>query len=120
MHLRAPYALMTMICAMLLAPAPLAAHHGWSSYDASKAVKVEVPVAAVRYQNPHGEVEIEHEGKTWVIVLAPVSRMQARGLPKDDLKVGETVVVEAYPRRDGESEMRAERITVKGKTVELR
>ena len=120
MHLRAPYAPMIMICAMLLAPAPLSAHHGWSSYDASKAVKVEVPVAAVRYQNPHGEIEIEHEGKTWVIVLAPVSRMQARGLPKDDLKVGETVVVEAYPRRDGEPEMRAERITVKGKTIELR
>ena len=120
MHLRAPYAPMIMICAMLLVPAPLSAHHGWSSYDASKAVKVEVPVAAVRYQNPHGEIEIEHEGKTWVIVLAPVSRMQARGLPKDDLKVGETVVVEAYPRRDGEPEMRAERITVKGKTIELR
>jgi len=120
MHLRAPTALVIMICAMLLAPVPLSAHHGWSSYDASKAVKVEVPLAAVRYQNPHGEIEIEHEGKTWVIVLAPVSRMQARGLPQDDLKVGETVIVEAYPRRDGEPEMRAERITVKGKTVELR
>ena len=120
MHLRAPTALVTMICAMLLAPVPLSAHHGWSAYDAGKAVKVEVPLAAVRYQNPHGEIEIEQEGKTWVIVLAPVSRMQARGLPQDDLKVGETVIVEAYPRRDGEPEMRAERITVKGKTVELR
>ena len=31
------------------------AHHGWSSYDADKAVKVEVPLAEVRYRNPHAE-----------------------------------------------------------------
>jgi hypothetical protein len=54
------------------------------------------------------------------VVLAPPSRMQARGLPKEDLVEGATVTVEAYPRRDGTPEMRAERITLNGKTVELR
>ena len=73
-----------------------------------------------RSRHPHGEIEIDYQGKTWVVVLAPPSRMQTRGLPKEDLVEGATVTVEAYPRRDGTPEMRAERITLNGKTVELR
>jgi hypothetical protein len=53
-------------------------------------------------------------------VLAPPSRMDARGLSKDMLKVGATASVEGYPSRVKPEEMRAERITVAGKTVELR
>lgn len=113
-------ALLALFAASLLGGAPAQAHHGWSAYDAAKAIKVEAPVAVVRYQNPHGEIEIDYEGKRWVVVLAPPSRMQARGLPKEDLVVGAVVTVEAYPKKDGEPEMRAERITLNGKTVELR
>lgn len=96
------------------------AHHGWSSYDASNAVKLTLPLAEVRYRNPHAEVEVEREGKRWLIILAPISRMESRGLPSDALATGKTVTIEAYPRSDGTAEMRAERITVDGKTIELR
>ncbi len=104
----------------VLSATPSDAHHGWNAYDSGKVIKVEAPVEVVRYQNPHGEIEITYEGKPWVVVLAPPSRMQARGLPKEDLTVGTKVLIEAYPKRDGEAEMRAERVTVNGKTVELR
>ncbi len=110
----------TLAALTFASASPAFAHHGWSSYDASKVIKAEVPVEVVRYQNPHGEIEITYEGKRWLVILAPPSRMQARGLPKEDLTVGTVVTVEGYPRRDGEAEMRVERITVKGKTIELR
>jgi hypothetical protein len=113
-------ALAALIGGLSLTALPAEAHHGWSAYDAGKAIKVEAPIEAVRYENPHGEIEINYEGKLWVVVLAPPSRMQARGLPPEDLKPGATILVEAYPKRDGEPEMRAERVTVSGKTVELR
>lgn len=114
-------ACLAMFAALAMLAAPRAeAHHGWSSYDAAKVIKVEAPVEVVRYQQPHGEIEIMYEGKPWVVVLAPPSRMQARGLPKEDLTVGTKVLIEAYPKRDGEAEMRAERITVNGKIIELR
>ena len=58
--------------------------------------------------------------KTWNVVLAPPSRMENRGLPRDALKPGNTVTVVGYPNRSKPDEMRAERITVDGKTVELR
>lgn len=96
------------------------AHHGWSSYDADKVMKFDAELAQVRYRNPHAEVEVDHEGKRWLVILAPISRMEARGLPSDALKTGKTITIEGYPRSDGTNELRAERITVDGKTVELR
>lgn len=105
---------------LLLAGATAWAHHGWSSYDASKTVSVNVPLAEVRYRNPHAEVEVDHDGKRWLIILAPINRMESRGLPSDALVKGKKVTIEAYPRTDGTAEMRAERITVDGKTIELR
>jgi hypothetical protein len=110
--------LTTMV--LLVAANTASAHHGWSSYDASKVVKLTVPLAEVRYRNPHAEVEVEREGKRWLIILAPISRMESRGLPSDALTTGKTVTIEAYPRSDGAAEMRAERITVDDKTIELR
>ena len=53
-------------------------------------------------------------------MLAPPSRMENRGLTKDLLKVGAEATVEGYPNRSKPNEMRAERITIGGKTVELR
>jgi hypothetical protein len=106
---------------MLLAAATAWAHHGWSSYDASKVMKFDAELAAVRYRNPHAEVDVDYKGKRWLVILAPISRMEARGLPADALVAGQTVTIEGYPRSDGTAELRAERITViKKTTVELR
>ena len=96
------------------------AHHGWSSYDAEKTVSVEVPLAEVRYRNPHAEVEVDYQGTRWQVILAPVSRMESRGLAKDALAVGKVITIQGYPRKDGTPEIRAERITVDSKVVELR
>ena len=106
---------------MLFAAPPLAlAHHGWSSYDTEKVFTITAPILELRYQNPHGELVMESAGKRWLVILAPTSRMQARGLPVADLALGTTVTVEGYPSKVNESEMRAERITIDGKTYEMR
>lgn len=99
---------------------PAAAHHGWSSYDAAKAMTVTAPVVESNYGHPHGTITIEADGTPWLVILAPPSRMTNRGLSPEAIAVGETVTVEGYPARNGDKEMRAERITAGGKTVELR
>jgi hypothetical protein len=98
----------------------VAAHHGWGSYDASRKFTIEGPVKHLAWQNPHVHIHLDHENATWEIVLAPVSRMQLRGLKPDLLAVGTTVKAEGYPSTRVEHEMRAERINVNGKTYELR
>ena len=103
-----------------LAIAPALAHHGWSEYDSSKTLKLTGKVVASGYEHPHGHVRLETKEKTWHVVLAPPSRMENRGLPAGDIAVGKTVTVEGYANREKKEEMRAERITANGKTVELR
>jgi hypothetical protein len=45
--------------ALLLAAAPLAAHHGWSSFDQDAPLYLEGQVKSVRWQNPHAEAVVE-------------------------------------------------------------
>jgi hypothetical protein len=108
-----------MAVALACAP-PGAAHHGWSEYDSSKALNVSGRIVESGYEHPHGHIRLDVAGKTWHVVLAPPSRMQARGLPREALKPGATARVVGYPNRNKPDEMRAERITVEDKTIELR
>lgn len=96
------------------------AHHGWSGYDASKTLTLTGPISRVDHSNPHVAIDLSAEGKTWSVVLAPPWRMQNRGLPEGSLTVGATATVVGYAHKTETSELRAERITVAGKTVELR
>lgn len=106
----------------LLLAAPLAAwaHHGWSEYDSSKPLTLTGKVVESGYEHPHGHVRLETPGKAWNVVLAPPSRMERRGLEKGALERGASVTVEGYANRDKPGELRAERILVNGKTIELR
>jgi hypothetical protein len=104
----------------LLAPTASFAHHGWSSYDAEKVITLTAPLTDLAWRNPHGTAKVVYQDRPWTVVLAPVTRMESRGLTQAMLKPGQPVTLEGYPRRDGTPEMRIERITVQGKTVELR
>ena len=108
------------VVASALAAAPAAAHHGWSGYDATKLVTLEGDVQAVSYDNPHAQITLHTPDKAWRIVLAPPSRMERRGLPRDAIETGDAVAVEGYQHRQDPEEFRAERIRIDGKTVELR
>lgn len=96
------------------------AHHGWSEYDGSKPLKVSGVIKEAGYDHPHGHVRLEAADRTWHVVLAPPSRMSARGLPSTTLKPGTQAEVVGYANRNKTEEMRAERITIGGKTIELR
>jgi hypothetical protein len=119
MRIRPSIRLLSAIVAAAI-PAAALAHHGWSSYDSTKIIRATGPLNGVQWRNPHAEAKVMHDGKAWDVVLAPIARLEARGLSRDMLKDGTVATVEGYPRTDGTAEMRLERITVAGKTVELR
>ena len=108
------------LIALLLVPVLALAHHGWSEYDSTKLIKLSGRIVESGYEHPHGFIRLETPGKTWLCVLAPPSRMEARGLSKNALQRGESVTVEGYANRSKSEEMRAERISAGGKTIELR
>jgi hypothetical protein len=109
-----------MCVILLLATGVLYAHHGWTGYDEKKTVQFTGVIKEAGYENPHGFVKIELDKQLWHVVLAPPTRMESRGLEKDKLKVGAMATVVGYPHKETKNEMRAERITIDGKTTELR
>jgi len=106
--------------ALAVASVPLAAHHGWGSYDAKNPVTVEGPIETSKYENPHVLLTVKAKDKTWTVTLAPTSRMQNRGALLEMVAVGKTISAYGYPSTAEKDEMRAERITVDGKTIEMR
>ena len=106
---------------LLLAAAGVSAHHGWSEYDAGRTLTLTGVVVEAGYDNPHGFVRLKAGNQVWRVILAPPSRMEARGLPRGSLKVGTSATLVGYPHRRDAQEMRAERITLEpGQPVELR
>ena len=99
------------------------AHHGWSEYDSDKELTLMGVILTSGYENPHGFIRLQVDGargRTWRVILAPQSRMERRGLSRDALKPGMVATVVGYPHRKKTAELRAERITIAGKTIELR
>jgi len=96
------------------------AHHGWGSYDAANPVTVAGPIQTLRFENPHAEITVKAPDKVWTVTLAPTFRMTSRGASAEVVAVGKTVSAYGYPSTVERNEMRAERITVDGKTYELR
>lgn len=115
-----PLAAAFLLAALLLLEPPTAlAHHGWNAY-AEKPMTVEAVIEDVDLGNPHGMLMVRHDGRQWHVVLAPPSRMRARGATADVVAKGKTVKVYGFPRRDGQAEIRAEWIEVDGRRFELR
>jgi Family of unknown function (DUF6152) len=111
-----------MIATVTLLTGTVWAHHGWTGYE-EKEQTVTGTIRESSYENPHGSIRLQADGtngKTWLVVLAPTGRMTDRGLTRDALKVGTRATVVGYAHKTTQDEMRAERITMAGKTTELR
>lgn len=112
---------MTLAAALIGAwPALLLAHHGWGSYDAKNPITVAGKILTSQYENPHATVTVQAADKVWTVTLAPTSRMRNRGALPELVAVGAEISAYGYPSTVEPNEMRAERITSRGKTIEMR
>src|SRR3546814_3005640 len=89
---------------------PAAAHHGWSSYDETKPVTLTASFTELSWGNPHGSTKMRWKDKVWDVILEPVGRMEARGLPRAELEPGKRFRRPGYLRRDGPPDMRVESV----------
>ncbi|MET0278065.1 MAG: DUF6152 family protein [Pseudorhodoplanes sp.] len=107
------------VLAALVAGSALA-HHGWGSYDAARPITVSGAILTSKFENPHAAITVKGADKVWTVTLAPTFRMLNRGASAELVAVGKTVSAYGYPSTVERDEMRAERITVDGKTIEMR
>jgi hypothetical protein len=95
-------------------------HHGWANYDQTKTIDYTGTVQEFKFENPHASARIKQKDKTWLVILAPTSRMESRGVPSGKIVKGSTLRVVGYPHKTVKDEMRAERIYVDTAKFELR
>jgi hypothetical protein len=101
-------------------PALLLAHHGWGSYDSKNPITITGKILTSHYENPHATLTVQAADKVWTVTLAPTSRMRNRGALPELITVGAEISAYGYPSTVQPNEMRAERITSGGKTIEMR
>ena len=114
------FKMISIIAGVALLAGAAYAHHGWGSYDAAHPVTVTGPILQSKYENPHATLTVRGSDKQWTVTLAPTSRMTSRGATADVVAAGKTVSAYGYPSTVEKDEMRAERITIDGKTYEMR
>ena len=106
----------TAACA-LFAALPAAAHHSFATeYDRTRPVSITGTVSKVEWRNPHiwFYVDVKDErGRvaTWGFSGAPPAFLQRQGIPKDVLRVGDTVRVDGFRARDGSTNASGGKVT---------
>ena len=111
---------LAILAALAILVGPAVAHHGWGSYDAARPVTVAGPILTSKFENPHATITVRASDKVWTVTLAPTSRMVSRGALAAMVAVGKNISAYGYPSTVEKDEMRAERITVDGKSYEMR
>ena len=102
---------------------PLLAHHGNAAYDYEKTVTIKGVVTAWVFANPHSLMKIDvtddkGEAQHWVLEGNPPSASDA-GWHKTTLKVGDMIVVDVMPPKNGALIGRIRRILSPDGTVLL-
>ena len=106
--------------AFALAAFPASAHHGWGWQASAESEMICTVVKSVSLAGPHATMQVNVEGKTYDITLAPPFRTRQAGLTDGMIPVGETVTVHGNRSRDANrNEMKTIHVVWKGKTYSV-
>jgi len=96
---------------------PLFAHHSFAAeFDDQKPVKMTGTIVRVEWQNPHIWFYLDIKNPdgttaTWGFAGGAPGQLMRRGITKDRLKIGDTVVVEGFRSKDGSNNASGGRLT---------
>lgn len=95
----------------------LQAHHSFAAeFDDTKPVKMTGKLVRVEWQNPHIWYYLEVKNPdgtatTWGFAGGAPGQLMRRGITKDQLRVGDVVMVEGFRSKDGSNNASGGRLT---------
>jgi hypothetical protein len=98
--------ILLLLVGFLTASSPLLAHHGNAAYDTEKSVTVKGTVTEYIWANPHVFLKVDakdESGNTlhWVIEAQNAVTQASAGWSNTTFKLGDQVIVEVTPARNG-------------------
>jgi hypothetical protein len=105
-----------VVCALLVAVAPLSAHHSTAMYDSQNPRTISGVVKKFDWTNPHAfiyvEVKDEKTGKTveWEVEMMSLNHLRSYGWTSKTVKAGETITCTGAPAKSGAPTMIANRM----------
>ena len=92
--------------AILLLSSSGFAHHGTSRYDLDKTITLSGTVTGFDWGNPHCLVHMDvkadsGEVQHWTLELASPFTMSHVGWNKDSLKIGDEIIADTHPAKNG-------------------
>ena len=108
-------ALLALAVGVLLASAPIFAHHGASVYDSKKLTTLKGTVAEFQFMNPHTEILFNVTGadgkvEKWTAEAASMVTMTRLGWTKSILKAGDQITAVGNVAKNGSHTMRLRKV----------
>jgi hypothetical protein len=111
--------LLAAFAGVILSAVPILAHHSFAAEYESKEVTLTGVITKVEWTNPHIYFYIDVKDASgnlvnWAVEGYPPNTLKRTGFSRDDLKVGDTVTVTAYPAKDSANRVAGREITFSG------
>ncbi len=111
------------VFAVLLAAAPVSAHHGSAGFDQNKPVHLIGKVSMLEWTNPHIVVHLDMAGAdgkvvTWLVNTVPPTVAKRHGFSQSSFATGTEVSIDGYQAIDGSNHVNGTSIVFKdGKKI---
>jgi len=108
-----------LVAAVCVAAAlPVYAHHSFAAeFDGSRSLRLTGTITRIEWSNPHSYFYIDVKDDkgnvaNWGCEGAGPGALTRRGWKKGDVKLGDTLIVDGYPAKDGSHLIDARRVTL--------
>ena len=97
---------------------PVVAHHSFAAeFDASKAIRISGVLTKVEWTNPHAYFYLDVKDDkgnvvSWACEGGAPNTLSRRGFKRNDINIGDPMIVDGYGAKDGSHLIDARRVTL--------